>query len=92
MASPSLNIVNTLLKLASDALDTATENMAKANKIFKDEKEKRETLSGYRQDYVNNLKILLEKGLAKEMHMNYQNFLQLNQNRKVNIKFRKRLS
>jgi len=73
--SSSSNVLNTLMDLASKALELAAENVTKANKVLKEAEEKGDMLHGYRQDYVDNLSKLLEKGLAKEIHNNYQNFL-----------------
>jgi len=75
MASLSNNVLNTLLKLAEEELDSAVESMAKVKRAFDEAKEKGDMLHGYRQDYVNNLAQLLKKGLGKETHNNYQNFI-----------------
>ena len=73
--SLSTTVLNTLLNLASNELELALESIAKANKMLAEAEEKGKTLQEYRQDYVDNLAKQLEKGLGKETHNNYQNFL-----------------
>jgi flagellar protein FliJ len=75
MTSLSNNVLNTLLKLAEETLDSAMEYMVKTKKALDEAEEKGVMLRGYRQDYVDNLGKLLKKGLGKEAHNNYQNFL-----------------
>ncbi len=73
--SASTNVLNTLLDLAKNELDVAIAHMVQAKKALNEAKEKESMLRDYRQDYVDNLTKLLEKGLGKETHNNYQNFL-----------------
>lgn len=76
MASASPVVLNTLFDLSSAALEVAVENMVKANMALKEAEQKGEMLREYREDYVQKLTKQLEKGLGKETHSNYQNFLQ----------------
>jgi flagellar FliJ protein len=71
----SSTVINTLLEIACNELEAATENVVKSNKVLAAEEEKGNMLRGYRQDYVDNLDRLLKKGLGKEAHNNYQNFI-----------------
>jgi flagellar protein FliJ len=73
--SASTNALNTLLDLAKNELDVAIAHMVQAKKALDEAREKGNMLRGYRQDYVDNLTKLLGKGLGKETHNNYQNFL-----------------
>ena len=73
--SSSKTVLKTLLDLANNDLESAIESMAKVKKALDEEKEKGNMLHGYRQDYVDNLTKQLKKGLGKETHNNYQNFL-----------------
>lgn len=74
MSSPK-TVLKTLLDLANNELESAVESMVKAKKALDEEQEKGSMLRGYRQDYIDNLVKQLEKGLGKETHNNYQNFL-----------------
>ena len=73
--SSSKTVLKTLLDLANNELESAVESMVKAKKALDEEQEKGSMLRGYRQDYIDNLVKQLEKGLGKETHNNYQNFL-----------------
>lgn len=75
MASLSANTLDTLIKLANEASDAAAESMGKAKKALLEAEEKAEMLRTYRQDYIDNLTKILEKGIGKETHANYLNFL-----------------
>jgi flagellar FliJ protein len=71
----SPNVLNTLLDSLKGDLDVAVERMAKAKKGLDEAKANGTMLNGYRQDYVENLVTLMEKGFTKEIYSNYQNFL-----------------
>lgn len=65
-----------LFDLACKEVDSAAKDLAVANQILKEAKDKSEMLNGYRQDYVNKFNQQLKTGLGKESHLNYQYFLQ----------------
>jgi flagellar protein FliJ len=75
MARLSASVLNTLFEQASEVLDAAARKVVEANKEHEGECAKLEMLQGYRQDYVVNLTKLMSRGVTKEMHQNYQNFL-----------------
>lgn len=76
MASISSSALTMLFDLASKDAELATKKLGIANKELKDAQEKSKMLHDYKQDYIAHLNVLLEKGLAKELHLNYHKFLQ----------------
>ena len=76
MASVSSSALKMLFDLASEEVSLASKNMAVANNALKEAQKKGEMLQGYKQDYLDNFNQQLKQGLSKELHQNYQNFLQ----------------
>lgn len=76
MASASTSTLTMLLNLASEEVDLATKNLAVANQALKSAQEKKQMLHTYKQDYINQHNAQLSSGLGKELHLNYQRFLQ----------------
>lgn len=74
MASSSA--INMLFDLASEEVDAAAKQLATANKVLKEAKEKGEMLQSYHQGYIDNFNAQLKTGLGKEVHLNNQKFLQ----------------
>jgi flagellar protein FliJ len=75
MAKISNSVLNTLLEQASGVFDMAMRKAVIASKEHEEEHSKLEMLQGYRQDYIVNLNKLMSRGVTKEMHLNYHNFL-----------------
>ncbi len=76
MASASNSTLTTLVNLASEEVELATKDLAAANQALKVEQEKKAMLQTYKQDYINQYNAQLQNGLGKELHLNYQRFLQ----------------
>ena len=76
MASASTSTLTMLVNLAGEEVDLATKNLAVANQALKLEQEKRTMLQTYKQDYIDQYNAQLSNGLGKELHLNYQRFLQ----------------
>ena len=76
MASASTSTLTMLVNLASEEVDLATKNLAVANQALKLEQEKRVMLQTYKQDYIDQYNARLNNGIGKELHLNYQRFLQ----------------
>ncbi len=76
MASASTSTLTMLVNLASEEVDLATKNLAVANQALKLEQEKSAMLRTYKQDYIDQYNARLSNGLGKELHLNYQRFLQ----------------
>jgi flagellar FliJ protein len=76
MASASTSTLTMLVNLAGEEVDLATKNLAEANQALKAEQEKKAMLQTYKQDYIDQYNAQLSNGLGKELHLNYQHFLQ----------------
>ena len=76
MASASTSTLTMLVNLASEEVDLATKSLAVANQALKLEQEKSAMLQTYKQDYIDQYNAQLSNGLGKELHLNYQRFLQ----------------
>ncbi len=76
MASASNSTLTTLVNLAGEEVELATKDLAAANQALKVEQEKKAMLQTYKQDYINQYNAQLQNGLGKELHLNYQRFLQ----------------
>jgi flagellar protein FliJ len=72
----SSSAINMLFNLASEEVDVAANNLAMANRTLKEAQAKSVMLHDYKQDYIDHYNLQLTKGLGKEAHLNYQNFLQ----------------
>ena len=69
-----------LQEIAAKEVDMAAEALAKSIKFAEEAKAKQDMLSGYRQDYVNNLNKILVEGMGTEAYQNfYQFFAKLDQ-------------
>ena len=75
MASASSSALTMLLNLAAAEAELATKSLVVANKALKAEQEKVGMLQTYKQDYIDQFKSRLNRGLGKEQHLNYQRFL-----------------
>jgi flagellar FliJ protein len=75
MANHSIGVIKMLTELAAKEVLLATEALAHAMKFEREALGKHDLLYGYRQDYVHNLNQLLQNGLARQTHQNYQNFI-----------------
>jgi flagellar protein FliJ len=76
MASASTSTLTMLVNLAGEEVDLATKNLAEASQALKAEQEKKAMLQTYKQDYIDQYNAQLSNGLGKELHLNYQLFLQ----------------
>jgi flagellar FliJ protein len=76
MATGSSSALTMLFDLASEEVEFAAKQLAKASKAVKAAQDKSTMLHGYKQDYIDNYNAQLTKGLGKEAHLNYQHFLQ----------------
>lgn len=76
MASVSSSALHLLFDLAKEEAAQAMKQLAIANQTLKEAQEKSAMLHAYKQDYIDHLNGLLTKGLAKQSHLNYQQFLQ----------------
>lgn len=76
MASSASSAINMLFELASEEVDVATKDLGAANHALREAQEKSTMLQSYKQDYIAHYNAQLTKGLGKEAHLNYQNFLQ----------------
>jgi len=64
-----------LLDLASKEVELAAKDLAAANHILKEAKDRQEMLKKYKQDYIDSFNQHQKAGLGKEAHLNYQYFL-----------------
>lgn len=76
MASLSSSALTMLFNLAKDETELAMKQLAVANKALKEAQQRSAMLHDYKQDYITYLNTLLAKGITKQSHLNYQNFLQ----------------
>lgn len=65
-----------LFDLANEAVEVAMQNLAAANKTLQASEQKGQMLADYKQDYMTQYAQKLRKGVGKEQHLNYQQFLQ----------------
>jgi flagellar FliJ protein len=75
MAKHSIVVIKMLTDLAEKEVSLATEALAHAMRAEREAQSKHDLLYGYRQDYLHNLNQLLQNGMARETHLNYQNFI-----------------
>lgn len=75
MAKHASAVIKMLTDLAEKQVSLATEALAHAMRAEREAQGKHDLLDGYRQDYVSNLNRLLQTGMTREMHLNYQNFI-----------------
>ena len=80
MTTQSTSVLKMLQEIAAKEVDMAAEALAKSIKFAEEAKAKQDMLSGYRQDYVNNLNKILVEGMGTEAYQNfYQFFAKLDQ-------------
>ena len=80
MTTQSTSVLKMLQEIAAKEVDMAAEALAKSIKFAEEAKAKQDMLSGYRQDYVNNLNKILVEGMGTEVYQNfYQFFAKLDQ-------------
>lgn len=80
MTTQSTSVLKMLQEIAAKEVDMAAEALAKSIKFAEEAKAKQDMLSGYRQDYVNNLNKILVEGMGTEAYQNfYQFFSKLDQ-------------
>jgi flagellar protein FliJ len=75
MATHSIGVLKALKEIAAKETDLAAEALAEAIKASDEAHRKLDVLSGYRQDYVDNLNNLMESGMSAEVYRNFQSFL-----------------
>jgi flagellar FliJ protein len=75
MAKHATDVIKMLTELAEKQVSLATEALAHAMRAEREAQSKHDVLDGYRQDYVSNLNRLLQTGMTRETHLNYQNFI-----------------
>jgi flagellar protein FliJ len=76
MASISSSALTMLFDMAKEEVELAMKKLAAANKVLREAQQKSTMLHDYKQDYIEHLNVLLGQGIAKQSHLNYQNFLQ----------------
>jgi flagellar FliJ protein len=75
MAKHSTDVIKMLTDLAEKQVSLATEALANVMRAEREAQSKHDLLFGYRDDYVHNLNRLLQTGMTRETHLNYQNFI-----------------
>lgn len=75
MAKHAITVIKMLTDLAEKEVATATEALAQVMRAEREAQSKHDLLYGYRQDYVSNLNSLLQSGMSRDIHLNYQNFI-----------------
>lgn len=75
MASTSSSALTMLFDMAKEEAELAMKQLATANKVLREAQQKSTMLHDYKQDYIEHLNVLLTQGIAKQSHLNYQNFL-----------------
>ena len=74
MTTQSTSVLKMLQEIAAKEVDMAAEALAKSIKFAEEAKAKQDMLSGYRQDYVNNLNKILVEGMGTEAYQNIYQF------------------
>lgn len=74
MTTQSTSVLRMLQEIAAKEVDMAAEALAKSIKFAEEAKAKQDMLSGYRQDYVNNLNKILAEGMGAEAYQNFHQF------------------
>lgn len=67
--------IHTLLELSSTKADDAAKKLGQANAFVKSEEDKLSMLENYRNEYDNQFKAALEKGMSPVMYQNFQQFM-----------------
>lgn len=75
MAKPATDVIRMLTDLAEKQVSLATEALAHSMRAAREAQSKHDLLDGYKQDYVRELNRLLQTGMTRETHLNYQNFI-----------------
>jgi len=75
MAKHASDVIKMLTDLAEKQVSLATEALAIAMRAEREAQSKHDLLDSYRQDYVHNMNRQLQTGMTREMHLNYQNFI-----------------
>jgi len=75
MSKNSTLVLKALEEIATKEVDLAAEALARSIRARDDAVSKQNMLAGYREDYMDNLNLLLESGMGAETYRNFQNFV-----------------
>jgi flagellar FliJ protein len=75
MLKNSTYVLKALEEIAAKEVDLAAEALARSIRARDDAVSKKNMLAGYREDYMDNLNLLLESGMGAETYRNFQNFV-----------------
>lgn len=75
MSKNSTLVLKALEEIAAKEVDLAAEALARSIRARDDAVSKQNMLAGYREDYMDNLNLLLESGMGAETYRNFQNFV-----------------
>jgi flagellar protein FliJ len=75
MSKNSTLVLKALEEIAAKEVDLAAEALAQCIRARDDALSKQHMLAGYREDYMDNLNLLLESGMGAETYRNFQNFV-----------------